>query len=404
MRQLHTENADRDLHYEAVVLTHTLADTPAVQHLYVEIRLGDGTKNIAGNGAYRVRATVGGVEVFRSDVLIAVGVTRRILDVEFLARGGEAVALLVTGLAADTDVDVTAYLYDASVDVSEVDANVVKLGGAEAPLAALKAMLDGTGGVTLTLQHLDIIAEDGWPALRVLQFGDGETVYVGAFGGGTLFNLDQRADGAATVAVRSMGVGGKCLVFEHGTGGVSIEADFLPANFSSLMVTEEGVVRALSHEGNALALASVLAAVKAKADLLGTARLTVTSPVSEDGQVETMRADSYRTAHGRALVWTLADYTGPITAETPVELRLMTLDAFNEAGGTAALVKDAEVSREGTTLTVTVELDGSDTALLEASPPAERWAYRYQLVATVDGDPLTLAAGAWDLGRHIPGA
>jgi len=62
------------------------------------------------------------------------------------------------------------------------------------------------------------------------------------------------------------------------------------------------------------------------------------------------------------------------------------------------------VSLEAGTLTVTAELDASDTALLVASPPAERWAYRYQLVATVDGDPLTLAAGAWDLGRRIPGA
>lgn len=150
MIQLDTENGDLNLSSEQTVLTHALAAAPAAQHLRAEIRAGDGSKDIAGEGVYRIRATVGGVEVFRSDVLVASGVTRRVFDVELMARASETVALLLTGLAADTDVDVTAYLYLAEADLAAINGEGITGNNATLKLKSLD--IRNTAGDALYLQ------------------------------------------------------------------------------------------------------------------------------------------------------------------------------------------------------------------------------------------------------------
>jgi len=148
MKQLATSNGDYDLSSEQAVLSHELAAGPDAYRLAAEVRAGDGAKNLAGGGVYRLRATAGGVEIFRSDVLVASGVMRRIFDLEFLGRPSETVAILLTGLAADTDVDVTAYLY-AGVDVTEISGDATAADN-------LEAVLDGTGGVVLKAAQLKL--------------------------------------------------------------------------------------------------------------------------------------------------------------------------------------------------------------------------------------------------------
>ena len=148
MKQIATANGDFNLAAEIQVFSFALPAGPDSYHLRGEVRLGDGVKNIAGNGTYRLRATLDGVEVFCSDTVVAAGVTRRIVDFECWGRLGETFALLVTGLAGDVDVDVTTYLYTG--------VNVVEISEDAAAADALETVLDGTGGTVLKAAQLKL--------------------------------------------------------------------------------------------------------------------------------------------------------------------------------------------------------------------------------------------------------
>jgi len=116
--QLDTENADRDLTSTITVLT----DTPDVTIpilCYAVIVLGDGAKDLDGTGGnFELTIQVDGVIFDGSAQIKAVGagVTRlRWFSVPFPVPANKVVILRVKSPnGADTDVDVTAYLYDAS--------------------------------------------------------------------------------------------------------------------------------------------------------------------------------------------------------------------------------------------------------------------------------------------------
>jgi len=71
MKQIATAKNDLDISAEKTVLSFELPAGPDGYDLKGEVRAGDGTKDLASDGVYRVRAMLNGVvEVFRSDVVI----------------------------------------------------------------------------------------------------------------------------------------------------------------------------------------------------------------------------------------------------------------------------------------------------------------------------------------------
>jgi hypothetical protein len=115
MKQLDTENADRNLTSIVTVLTHTPdASNPTLcQGL---VLLGDGTKNLDGTGgSFELTVTVGGqtVQPNPQTVTFSTAVRSMVFTSVFPVPANAEVLLRVKSPnGADTDVDVTAYLYD----------------------------------------------------------------------------------------------------------------------------------------------------------------------------------------------------------------------------------------------------------------------------------------------------
>jgi hypothetical protein len=132
MLQLDTENADRNLTSLITVLTHTPSALLPFR-CQALVKLGDGAKNLDGTGGdFQVVVTVGGQTVQPSPqtVTFSTAVRAAIFTSEFPVPAGEEVVVRVLSPnAGDTDVDVTAYLYDV-------------IGSAQASLDAALAILD----------------------------------------------------------------------------------------------------------------------------------------------------------------------------------------------------------------------------------------------------------------------
>ena len=140
--QLDTENADRDLTSQVTVLTHTPnASNPMLCQGMVYF--GDGSKNLDGSGgAFELVVTVGGQTVQPSPQVIDFGTEARAtaMTASFPVPANAEVVLKATSPnGADTDVDVTAYLY-------QVDAvDVVAVSGDSTAADNLELACDGTG-------------------------------------------------------------------------------------------------------------------------------------------------------------------------------------------------------------------------------------------------------------------
>lgn len=113
--QLDSENADRDL----TALITVLTDTPnAAEHILCQayIAFGDGTKDLDGTGGnFELVITVGGQTVQPSPQMINFGTEIRsgIWSTIFPVPSNQEVILRIKSPnGADTDVDVTAYLFD----------------------------------------------------------------------------------------------------------------------------------------------------------------------------------------------------------------------------------------------------------------------------------------------------
>lgn len=117
MRQLDSENADRNLTSLVTVLTHTPdASVPTLcQGL---IFLGDGTKNLDGTGGeFEVTVTVGGQTLQPNPQVIEfdTAVRATIFTTAFpVPANAQVIMRVLSPNGADTDVDVTAYLYEVS--------------------------------------------------------------------------------------------------------------------------------------------------------------------------------------------------------------------------------------------------------------------------------------------------
>jgi len=128
--QLDTENADRDITSLITVLT----DTPhATYPLLCQglVFLGDGTKNLDGTGGnFSLVITVGGqtIEPSPQTVTFSTAVRAAVWTTVFPVPANKEVILRVLSPnAADSDVDVTAYLYDVGTDEVMVRALVNKM-------------------------------------------------------------------------------------------------------------------------------------------------------------------------------------------------------------------------------------------------------------------------------------
>jgi hypothetical protein len=114
--QLDTENADRDLTSQVTVLTHT-PDASNPRWCVGYIAFGDGAKNLDGTGGdFELTVTVGGQTIEPDPQVIAFSTATRcaVWTTPFPVPTNAAVILNVKSPnAGDSDVDVTAYLYDA---------------------------------------------------------------------------------------------------------------------------------------------------------------------------------------------------------------------------------------------------------------------------------------------------
>ncbi len=115
--QLDTENADKDLTSLVTVLTDTpdAADNIMCQGYIV---LGDGAKDLDGTGGnFQLVITVGGQTVQPSPEVVAFGTEVRsaVWTAIFpVPSNTEVILRVLSPNVADTDVDVTAYLYNMS--------------------------------------------------------------------------------------------------------------------------------------------------------------------------------------------------------------------------------------------------------------------------------------------------
>lgn len=115
LKELDTENADRDITSLITVLTHT----PTVNGMCIGlIKLGDGTKNLDGTGGdFQLVITVGGqtVEPSPQTITFSTAVRGMVWTTPFpVVANDEVIMRVLSPNAADTDVDVTAYLYDST--------------------------------------------------------------------------------------------------------------------------------------------------------------------------------------------------------------------------------------------------------------------------------------------------
>jgi len=115
LKELDTENADRDITSLITVLTHT----PTVNGMCIGlIKLGDGTKNLDGTGGdFSLVITVGGqtVEPSPQTITFSTAVRGMVWTTPFpVVASDEVIMRVLSPNAADTDVDCTAYLYDTT--------------------------------------------------------------------------------------------------------------------------------------------------------------------------------------------------------------------------------------------------------------------------------------------------
>lgn len=122
--QLDSENADRDLTSQVTILTHTPS---ATDHMICQgyVEFGDGSKNLDGTGGdFELTITIGSqtVEPDPQTITFSTATRTAVWTTPFPVPSNNAVVLKAKSPnAADTDVDVTAYLFDVSAEQALTD-------------------------------------------------------------------------------------------------------------------------------------------------------------------------------------------------------------------------------------------------------------------------------------------
>jgi hypothetical protein len=197
--QLDTENADRDITSLIAVLTDTPDVTnPTLCQAYV--KLGDGAKNLDGSGGnFNLVITVGGQTVQASPQVFVFGTEVRssIWSSQFPVPANEEVIVSVLSPnAADTDVDVIAYLYDVSAG------DAIAISGSTATADNVESVFLGTGSaddVDLSVRSL-IVSNDSGTGLQIVGTTQGLQVVGTSGNAATLISAGGDGDGLSITA------------------------------------------------------------------------------------------------------------------------------------------------------------------------------------------------------------
>ena len=133
--------------------------------------------------------------------------------------------------------------------------------------------------------------------------------------------------------------------------------------------------------------ATVLAAVKAKTDLIGASTFTIQSPVAADAEIELIQGDDY--AGDEQIVVTKTGYVGPDLTGGTCRLMVRAVEEYEVGPGAAALdiAGTMTLSEGGATVSCAFTLTAVQTVALAGNPPEGRANYVYQVLA------VTAAAG-----------
>ena len=451
--ELDTENADRDLTSQVTVLT----DTPdASNNLICQalILFGDGVKNLDGSGGdFELEISVGGntvqpapqVVTFGTDVRAAVWTTAFPVP-----ANSEVVIKAESPNLADTDVDVTAYLYDVSAptgaetltafgtgsglsalalatDLATLDGKVVTVDTVVDTLTTNLATLDGkvvTVDTVVDTLATDLATLDG-KVVTVDTVVDTLTTNLATLDG-KVVTVDTVVD---TLTTNLATLDGKVVTVDTVADAVKVVTDKLAdtleddggtyrftenaleeapggADVAAIQAVTDKLDTALEADGelyrfteNALEEAPAgadLAAIKAKTDLITIGRIQAVSPVLESGEIDLVAGDDYAAAVSTALTITIEAYGGPSLSGATAELRIAALGDY-EAGGcaTTLTLTDAGPEMSGADAVFTFEATGEQTAALGTVPPAAPLNYVHQLVViSGTGETATIALGA----------
>lgn len=115
LTRLNSENADRNLTSPVTVLTHT-PDAVRARLCRLHVALGDGINDLDGTGGnFTLAISVGGQSLPAETHAIAASVVRAALQSQpfVVPVNAQVIAQVTSPNGADTNVDVTAFLYDA---------------------------------------------------------------------------------------------------------------------------------------------------------------------------------------------------------------------------------------------------------------------------------------------------
>jgi hypothetical protein len=118
--------------------------------------------------------------------------------------------------------------------------------------------------------------------------------------------------------------------------------------------------------------------------------IVVTSPVATDGSISLVQGDSYTTANGRALTWTVATASLPDMTGAEVSIGLATPANYKKTGfETPTLEVAGTITTSGANTIFTIELSAAQTAGLSTALDHNcAVAYVYQLRVELSNDQL----------------
>ena len=253
--QLDTENADRNLTSQVTCLTHT-PDATYPMLCQAFLAFGDGIKNLDGTGGdFELTITVGGQTIQPDPQTITFSTAARssVWSTVFpVPANAEVIVKVKSPNAGDSDVDVTAYLYDVSaVDAVAISGDMTAANNAE-------SFFDGTGyagtGNTIpTVTTLTNAPSDSSGVTTLLsrvvgtldtgthkpQSGDAYAVVTGASGNlvllTALVTIDALLDKMAPLLIGTVtgaGTGTEVFVYGGVTATVTVDAS---GNVSSVV-------------------------------------------------------------------------------------------------------------------------------------------------------------------------
>lgn len=229
--QLDYENADRDLTSQVTVLTDTPdASNPLLCQLLVF--LGDGSKNLNANGGvFELEVIVGGNSVQPGPQNFPVGDSDTrvcfISAVFPVPANTQVIAKVKSPNAGDTDVDVSAYLYDVSVTPAnfgslgiESDGDLTKVDSLDGHTAQTGDSYPIVTDSTYGLSAIRTRGDSAWTSYEGVGTGDTE-VTSDTGGSGALEVQDEDGAGISQALVRAY------LKSEYDAGVFTVRASAL---------------------------------------------------------------------------------------------------------------------------------------------------------------------------------